>query len=158
MEEKRAFRLEHPQILALWRFSVCKQKCFLAKKVASPSGNFVRAEKYQKPNGFCEFLGRPEPYQAGEAAPKTIWCFKTLPKGHFRVRFAGGSRQYLDAIRWRGGGHVRPKSGIAHPGGNLEELPGRSSRAIVGMLSSIVQALSACSTSGGRNVSRGVLA
>ena len=53
---------------------------------------------------------------------------------------------------------MRPKSGIALPTGYLEELPGRSSRAIVGMLSSIVQALSAFSTSRGRNVSRGVLA
>ena len=73
-------------------------------------------------------------------------------------RFAGGLRQHFEAITWCGGGYVRPKSGIALPAGYLEELPGRSSRAIVGMLSSIVQALSACSTSGGRNVSRGVLA
>ena len=53
---------------------------------------------------------------------------------------------------------MRPKSGLALPTGYLDELPGRSSRAIVGMLSSIVQALSPFSTSRGRNVSRGALA
>ena len=53
---------------------------------------------------------------------------------------------------------MRPKTGLALPTGYLVELPGRASRAIVGVLSSIVQTLSAFSTPRGRNVSRGVLA